>query len=131
MISRRVWLLIGLIVLAYSIGLAADLSPLIRGQEEWRWQLAAIPHWDQLWPIGAALILIAAFVVWIDRRLQEIQQPILEEYGLGGRFRADLGRSVHGLGAVWQRRDRHLAVDGREHGPRNKRRWRPWRRCAR
>src|SRR5512143_1730500 len=71
MISRRVWLLIGLIVLAYSIGLAVDLSPLMRGPEEWRWPLAASPHWDQLWPIGAALILIAVFVVWIDRRLQD------------------------------------------------------------
>lgn len=75
MISRRVWLFIGIVVLAYSIGLAFDLSPYLRGAEEWRWPLAAIPRWDQVWPIGLALILIAAFIIWIDRRLPRSQSP--------------------------------------------------------
>ncbi|HZY45943.1 MAG TPA: hypothetical protein VFF70_14490, partial [Anaerolineae bacterium] len=61
MISRRVWLFIGVAVLVYSVGLAFNLSPYIRGPEEWRWPLAAIPHWDQLWPIGLALLFIAVF----------------------------------------------------------------------
>ncbi len=69
-ISRRIWLLISLGAVAYAIGLAFDLSPFIRGPEEWRWQLAPIAHWDQLWPIGLGLFLIAIFVLWIDRRLQ-------------------------------------------------------------
>ncbi len=69
-LSRRIWILISLGAVAYAIGLAFDLSPYIRGPEEWRWLLAPIARWDQFWPIGLALILIAAFVVWIDRRMQ-------------------------------------------------------------
>ncbi len=69
-LSRRIWILISLGAVAYAIGLAFNLSPDIRGPEEWRWQLATIPHWDQLWPIALALILIAAFGMWIDRRMQ-------------------------------------------------------------
>ena len=41
-LSRRAWLIIGAITLAYVIALIADLSPYVRGPEEWRWQRWAV-----------------------------------------------------------------------------------------
>jgi len=60
MISRRAWLILGAIVLAYVVTLAFDLTPYVRGPEEWRWNRYPDPHWDRLWPI--ALALVAALV---------------------------------------------------------------------
>ena len=42
--SRRVWLIIGAITVAYVIALILDVSPYVRGPEEWRWQRWAIPR---------------------------------------------------------------------------------------
>jgi hypothetical protein len=69
-LSRRAWLIIGAITVAYVIALIADLSPYVRGPEEWRWQRWLTPHWDRVWPLAAALIIVALLVRWIDRRAQ-------------------------------------------------------------
>lgn len=69
-LSRRVWLIIGAITLVYVIALIADLSPYVRGPEEWRWQRWAVSHWDRVWPLAVGLIIVALMVRWIDRRAQ-------------------------------------------------------------
>ena len=69
MISRRVWLVIVGLVCAYAIGIALDVTPLLRGPEEWRWPRAPILYWDRLWPIMLVLLLAAVWVIWIDRRM--------------------------------------------------------------
>ncbi len=72
-LSRRAWLIIGAITLAYVIALIADLSPYVRGPEEWRWQRWDMPHWDRLWPLAIVLIGVALFVRWIDRRARRTE----------------------------------------------------------
>jgi hypothetical protein len=69
-LSQRAWSIIGAITLAYVIALIADISPYVRGPEEWRWQRWTLPHWDRVWLLAVALILVALLVRWIDRRAQ-------------------------------------------------------------
>lgn len=69
-ISRRDWLVIGAITLAYVVALIVDLSPYVRGPEEWRWERWADSHWDRVWPLALLLIVVALLVRWIDRRVQ-------------------------------------------------------------
>jgi hypothetical protein len=69
-LSRRAWLIIGAITLAYVVALIADLSPYVRGPDEWRWARWPDPRWERLWPLVLALVLIALGVRWIDRRAQ-------------------------------------------------------------
>jgi hypothetical protein len=69
-LSRRAWLIIGAITVVYVIALIADLSPYVRGPEEWRWQRWAVAHWERVWPLAVALIVVALVVRWIDRRAQ-------------------------------------------------------------
>ena len=71
MISRRAWLILGAIVLAYVVTLAFDLTPYVRGPEEWRWNRYPDPHWDRLWPIALALVAVVGWVEWINRRLSQ------------------------------------------------------------
>ena len=75
MISRRIWVIISVVVLAYAIILAWDLVPLVRGPVEWRWPRAAAAHWDQVWPLVIVLIAIALWVLWIDRHAQRALRP--------------------------------------------------------
>jgi 4-amino-4-deoxy-L-arabinose transferase-like glycosyltransferase len=69
-VSRRAWLIIGAITLAYVVALIADLSPYVRGPEEWRWPRWAEAHWDRVWPLAVVLFGVALLVRWIDRRAQ-------------------------------------------------------------
>jgi hypothetical protein len=69
-ISRRVWLIISAVTLAYVVALIVDLSPYVRGPEEWRWPRWAEAHWDRVWPLAVVLIGVALLVRWIDRRAQ-------------------------------------------------------------
>ena len=71
MISRRLWLILVAVVLAYVITLALDLTPYVRGPEEWRWDRYPVPHWDRLWPIALALTAVVGWVEWINRRLHQ------------------------------------------------------------
>jgi hypothetical protein len=73
MLSRRAWLIIGAITLAYVVALLVDISPYVRGPEEWRWQRWPIPHWDRVWPLALALTIVALLVRWTDRRAQREQ----------------------------------------------------------
>src|SRR5512136_799461 len=73
-ISRRGWLIISAITLAYVVALIVDISPLVRGPEEWRWPLWPTPHWDRVWPLAVILIVVALLVRWIDRRAQRAQR---------------------------------------------------------
>ncbi len=70
LLSRRAWLIIGAITLAYVIALVLDLSPYVRGPEEWRWPRWAEAHWDRVWPLAVVLVGVALLVRWIDRRVQ-------------------------------------------------------------
>ncbi len=67
-LSRRAWLIVGAITLAYVSALILDLSPYVRGPEEWRWPRWEVAHWDRVWPLVIALIVVALWVRWIDRR---------------------------------------------------------------
>ncbi len=80
-LSRRAWLIIGAITLAYVVALLVDLSPLVRGPEEWRWPRWPTSHWDRIWPLAAMLILVALLVRWIDRRAQ--REPARRWIALG------------------------------------------------
>src|SRR5512136_2143637 len=67
-VSRRGWLIIGAITLAYVVALIVDISPYVRGPDEWRWARWLTPHWDRVWPLAVVLIAVALLVRWIDRR---------------------------------------------------------------
>lgn len=43
-LSRRGWLIISAITLTYVIALILDISPYVRGPEEWRWELWPTAH---------------------------------------------------------------------------------------
>ena len=68
---RRSWLIISVITLAYVFALSLDVSPYVRGPEEWRWARRPIAQWDKVWPLALVLVLIAVGVWWIDRRAQQ------------------------------------------------------------
>jgi len=68
MMSRRGWLIIAAVVAAYSTVLAFDLTPLVRGPEEWRWASWPVARWEFVWPVIIVLIAVASGVWWIDRR---------------------------------------------------------------
>jgi hypothetical protein len=67
-LSRRAWLIISAITLTYVVALIIDISPLVRGPEEWRWPRWPTSHWDLVWPLAVILIVVALLVRWIDRR---------------------------------------------------------------
>ncbi len=69
-LSRRSWLIIGAITLAYVVALIVDLSPYVRGPVEWRWPRWTTLRWDRAWPLMIVLIIVALFVRSIDRRAQ-------------------------------------------------------------
>ncbi len=69
-LSRRVWLIISVIVSAYVIALIIDVSPLIRGPNEWRWPRWPESHWDRVVPLVLALVIVGLGIRWIDRRAQ-------------------------------------------------------------
>src|SRR5512141_2512759 len=79
--SRRVWIVIGLAVAIYTVVLVFDLTPLVRGPIEWRWERWPVPQWDKVWPLAIALALIGLWVWWIDRR---VNQPRWIALGLIG-----------------------------------------------
>ncbi len=73
--SRRTWLIISAIVSAYVIALILDVSPYVRGPDEWRWSRWPVAQWDKVWPLVVVLTLIAALVGWLDRRAQRAAHP--------------------------------------------------------
>ena len=73
-LTRRGWLIISAIVLAYVVALIWDVSPYVRGPDEWRWSRWPMAQWDKLWPLAIALSLILLGVWWIDRRALHAQQ---------------------------------------------------------
>ncbi|HLF26549.1 MAG TPA: hypothetical protein VJG32_09440 [Anaerolineae bacterium] len=84
MISRRIWFLIGLSVLAYALGLALDVTPYLRGPDEWRWPRASTPHWEQAWLVVIAGLVILGCVLILARRLERSPHPRrLLVFGLG------------------------------------------------
>ena len=66
-LSRRAWLIISAITLAYVVALIVDISPLVRGPEEWRWPRWPTSQWERVWPLAVVLIIVALLVRWIDR----------------------------------------------------------------
>jgi hypothetical protein len=70
-LSRRSWLVIGAITLAYVNALILDVSPYVRGPEEWRWKLWPTAQWDQVGLLVIVLALIPIEVWWIDRRAKK------------------------------------------------------------
>ena len=75
MISRRIWLVLSICVIAYALGLALDITPYLRGPDEWRWPRVSTTHWDQVWPVPIATAAIAGFVMVIGRRLERSPHP--------------------------------------------------------
>ncbi len=68
MMARRVWLITAAVVAVYSLVLVFDLTPLVRGPEEWRWARWPTGRWEFVWPVIVALSAVALGVWWIDRR---------------------------------------------------------------
>src|SRR5512135_679316 len=75
MISRRVWIAMIVLTLAYALGIALDLSPLLRGPIEWRWPRADVQYWDRLWPIALAWLATLGWAIAIERMIRQTQRP--------------------------------------------------------
>jgi hypothetical protein len=69
MISRRVWIIMSVITLAYVLGIALDVTPLLRGPEDWRWPRTAVQAWDRIWPVAAAWLATLIWTVLVARLL--------------------------------------------------------------
>ncbi|HEY4720479.1 MAG TPA: hypothetical protein VII92_01430 [Anaerolineae bacterium] len=68
--------MISAIALAYVVALIWDVSPYVRGPDEWRWSRWPIAQWDKLWPLAIALALILLGVWWIDRRALRARKAV-------------------------------------------------------
>ena len=75
MISRRVWIIMIAVTLIYVLGIALDLSPLLRGPIEWRWPRAAVQYWDRLWPIALAWLATLGWAIAIERMISRARRP--------------------------------------------------------
>ena len=75
MISRRVWIIMIVITLAYALGIALDISPVLRGPEDWRWPRAAVQYWDRVWPLAAAWLATLGWAVVMARGLTRTTRP--------------------------------------------------------
>ena len=70
--TRRTWLLATLAVvltLAYLLALTLDVSPLLRGPDDWRWTVWAPQSPDRLWMPLAVTAALVAFILLADRQI--------------------------------------------------------------
>jgi hypothetical protein len=74
-ISRRAWIIMTVLVLAYGAGIALDVTPLLRGPEDWRWPRAVTQHWDRLWPLALVWLGTLGWVGVIDRSITSGRHP--------------------------------------------------------
>ena len=73
--SRLIWALVILITALLVGGIAANVSPWLRGPEEWRWAYAIPGRWVRhLIPL-AVIVLYALIVFWLARRMVAGERP--------------------------------------------------------
>lgn len=75
MISRRAWIIVTVLVLAYVAGIALDVTPLLRGPEDWRWPRAVTPYWSRLWPLALVWLGVLGWISAIDRSIASGRHP--------------------------------------------------------
>ncbi len=97
MISRRVWLVMAVLVLVYVAGIALDISPLLRGPEDWRWPRAMAQYWDRLWPLVILWLVTLGWVMTIERLMTRRQPRRWLTVGLAGLMVASVGVQLAAL----------------------------------
>ncbi|HZY42869.1 MAG TPA: hypothetical protein VFF59_12820 [Anaerolineae bacterium] len=74
-LALRGQVIISALVLLYVAVLVLDISPYVRGPDEWRWATWPVAQWERVWPLVIALLLIPLGVRWLDRRARQSPQP--------------------------------------------------------